>query len=121
MTRDKLGRFVKGFKHTKESKRKISNGLGGSKHPNWKGGRKSFCLSKNKKRFEKILGRKLESNECIHHKDGNWKNNKLENLQLMTLSEHSKLHSKDRIFSEETRKKISENVQIWWNERKRVN
>lgn len=54
------------------------------------------------------LGRKLSSNEVIHHKDNNRQNNCLDNLELMTRSEHAKLHSKDRILSDETKKKLSE-------------
>lgn len=43
---------------------------------------------------EKILGRKLEKGEIVHHIDHNKKNNDPSNLQIMTQSEHAKLHNK---------------------------
>lgn len=42
--------------------------------------------------MEAAIGRPLRPDECVHHLDGDRKNNALENLQLMTRSEHSKLH-----------------------------
>jgi len=42
--------------------------------------------------MEKRLGRKLLSNEVIHHKDGNGKNNSEDNLELMTRQAHARLH-----------------------------
>ena len=44
----------------------------------------------------------------IHHIDQNKLNNDILNLVCMTRSEHQKWHSKGKIFSEETRRKISE-------------
>lgn len=41
---------------------------------------------------ESILGKKLQTNEVVHHVDGDPKNNKLENLMVMTRSIHGKLH-----------------------------
>lgn len=38
------------------------------------------------------LGRKLRRNEVVHHKDGNKRNNCLSNLEIMSLSDHSKMH-----------------------------
>ena len=44
-------------------------------------------------KMENIIGRLLEYNELVHHKDGNKFNNEDDNLQIMTVSEHSKHHS----------------------------
>lgn len=41
------------------------------------------------------IGRKLNPDECVHHIDRNRENNRIENLQLLTLSEHAKLHARE--------------------------
>lgn len=46
--------------------------------------------------MEKKIGRYLKSGELVHHIDGNRSNNKLENLKIITKSEHMKLHSKEK-------------------------
>lgn len=38
--------------------------------------------------MERYLDRKLESTEVVHHKNGNKQDNRIENLELMTFSEH---------------------------------
>ena len=43
-------------------------------------------------RMEKHIGRRIMLGECVHHLDGNKKNNDLSNLKLMTISEHTRLH-----------------------------
>lgn len=43
--------------------------------------------------MENKIERLLLSDEVIHHKNGNGKDNRIENLQLMTISEHSSLHA----------------------------
>ena len=42
--------------------------------------------------MSKHLDRPLIAEECVHHKDGNPKNNILSNLELMTHQEHRELH-----------------------------
>jgi len=43
--------------------------------------------------MEFALGRKLKSNEIVHHIDGNGLNNNISNLQIMSKAEHSRLHA----------------------------
>jgi len=47
--------------------------------------------------IENNVGRLLLKNEVVHHKDGNTLNNSLDNLELMTASEHSRFHVKDNV------------------------
>ena len=46
--------------------------------------------------MEKHLGRALESNEVVHHIDGNKWNNDLSNLEVMSQADHVRLHNKQR-------------------------
>ena len=43
--------------------------------------------------MEEYLGRKLTSNEVVHHKDGNKLNNDISNLIVMTKQEHDKINN----------------------------
>jgi len=45
--------------------------------------------------IEQHIGRKLAKGEVVHHINYNRQDNRLENLQLMTKSEHTKLHYYD--------------------------
>ena len=78
----------------------------GKNHPNWGGGikhRPDGYLRDNKTDkylhriiMEKHLGRKMKSTEVIHHKNGNPSDNKIKNLEVMSNSEHRKLHIKKK-------------------------
>jgi len=42
--------------------------------------------------MEAALGRRLIPEEIVHHMDGNPRNNRLENLRVVTKQEHAELH-----------------------------
>ena len=46
--------------------------------------------------MEEKIGRYLKTDEVVHHKNKKRNDNRLENLQLMTLKEHASLHMKER-------------------------
>lgn len=46
--------------------------------------------------MEGLLGRPLAVGECVHHADGNRRNNAPENLRLMLAGEHVSLHLRER-------------------------
>lgn len=58
--------------------------------------------------MEQQLGRKLRENEVVHHKNGIPFDNRLENLEVLTNTEHTRLHHVGSKRNEKTRKKISE-------------
>uniref|UniRef100_A0A6M3KF57 Putative homing endonuclease n=1 Tax=viral metagenome TaxID=1070528 RepID=A0A6M3KF57_9ZZZZ len=95
----------------KQSEFYLSNVVkSGQEHPNWKGGTEindsGYILQydnnhpkshKNKVRahrliMENYLGRYIDRSEVVHHINGNRTDNRIENLLLMTNSEHSKYH-----------------------------
>ena len=47
--------------------------------------------------MEQSLGRKLLSNELVHHINGDKTDNRLENLQLVSRLEHNRLHGNGRL------------------------
>lgn len=87
-------------------KQKMASNLLGIKNPNYIDGRSNTdwfkyklilsggkLILEHRYLMEKIIGRKLNKREIVHHIDGNPKNNSLNNLQLFrNNAEHIKFH-----------------------------
>lgn len=86
-------------------------GRRGPDHPAWKGGqdtdrdgyvrtyapdhpwpRRNGYVREHIRVMELRLGRRIRPGEIVHHRDHDRRNNALENLELMTHSQHSKHH-----------------------------
>lgn len=118
MTRTCAGKLLRalGVKLRKTSRTHYACG---SENTSWKGGRisnghgyiqvlkpehpraKDGYVLEHILTMEKHLGRHLvyismghKNNEIVHHKNGNRSDNVLDNLEVMTHSEHMKLHGK---------------------------
>lgn len=80
----------------------------GKWNSNWVGGRvKSNGYvavrdGKNKYKYEhrliieKLIRRKLKSDEVVHHKNHNKLDNRISNLQVMTMADHARHHAAER-------------------------
>ena len=81
----------------------------GPVNPNWKGGRSIrpdgyVEVRVNGRRklehvhlMEQHLGRRMNRGEVVHHKNADRTDNRLENLEVMTVSEHMRLHHKNGV------------------------
>ena len=58
------------------------------------------------------IGRKLSTNEVVHHIDGNKLNNDISNLEIVSRSNHSRLHTIERNSNSDFIKNISESMKL---------
>ena len=83
-------------RNTKEHQ--VKAGMEGGKHNIAKRGTgtktyvKYYGRHEHRVVVEKFLGRKLKSDEIIHHIDQNKHNNSIKNLRLLTRAEHMGIH-----------------------------
>jgi len=107
-----------------------SNARKGEKAANWKGGKKTtqkgytVILNKEHHRasggyvmehivvMEKYLGRKIKTDEAVHHINGIKSDNRVKNLEVLEFGEHTRQHHLGMKRSLETRMKISEHAKL---------
>jgi hypothetical protein len=46
--------------------------------------------------MEQVLGRLLDADEHVHHKNGNKQDNHPDNLEVVSAAEHARLHAQER-------------------------
>jgi transposase len=86
------GRFGENASNWRGGRRKIRGGyiyIYAPEHPN---ATNNGCVMEHRLVMEEILGRYLESDEIVHHVDGNKSNNDLGNLVVMRRGEHVTKH-----------------------------
>ena len=92
----------------------------GENHPNWNGGvwhSEGYIFNRvngtykgvHRLVMERHIGRKLSDDEIIHHLDGNKTNNSIENLVIVSRSEHIEIH-RDCLYAE--RRKLKKEKEV---------
>ena len=106
-----IGKRRKGFKMPEETKKKLSDAKKTHKmgakiircdgyvsiyYPDYQSSTKDGRVLEHIYVMEKEIGRRLKPEECVHHINHDKTDNRIENLRLMTRSEHTRLHNIER-------------------------
>lgn len=83
------GRYLSQYRRGSNHHRWKGNNCQGYRHVITTDGRRTL---EHRLMLEQQLGRQLEVDEHVHHRNGNKLDNRLENLVILTPSEHTKLH-----------------------------
>ena len=95
----KIRKFVNGHAQRGSLNSNYKNGI--SRHgeyiliyrPDHPNAQKGGYIPQHRLIMSEFLGRPLKPNEEVHHKNENEKDNRLENLELLTTAEHTTLHN----------------------------